>query len=109
MFRDDIVKGDHRGTRVGGRSEIQLRGFCKADKTRGSFPRRSGNMLRHRWKIVARCEFCGVVVMGARLDASRVSQAPRMPELNVRAMLQLKHEQKALIGKGNKENSQGEA
>lgn len=51
---------------------------------------------------MARREFCGVVVMGARLDASGVSRAPRMPELNVRAVLQLRHERKALIGKGKK-------
>ena len=48
MFRDDIVKGDHRGTRVGGRSEIRSRGFREADKTQGSFPRWSGNMPHHR-------------------------------------------------------------
>ena len=43
MFCDDIMKGEHRGTRVGGRSEIWLRGFHEADKTWGSFPRRSRN------------------------------------------------------------------
>ena len=43
--------------------------------------------------------------MGARLDASGVSRAPRMPKLNVRAVLQLRHERKALIGKGKKKKT----
>ena len=58
MFRDDIVKGDRRGTRVGGRSEIRSRGFREADKTWGSFPRRSGNTPHHREEI----DWCNIEV-----------------------------------------------